>query len=152
MGWISWCVWCRNVGRMEVGKLLGGTSHSVNIWRWGWKWGQMKWLCVFIDDGGWRETLNRSYAVCSIPGAGLALFRAVSVEGSAAGLWVVGEGVRDALWVIALREGRASGHLAALFKWAGWHCLLTVKQHSSEPRQDHTHTVTLRTSLLVKTV
>lgn len=77
------------------------------------------------DMEGMKGFFSGSYAVRSVPGAGLAILGAVRVGRQA----VVRGHVWGVLWwVIVLGEGRAGGHAVALLERTEWqqrHCLLT---------------------------
>lgn len=91
-------------------------------------------------EGADRGGDDGSYAVGSVPGAGLAVLGAVRVGGQApAGVWVVGGHVRGPLCrVIVLGKGRAGGHVVTLLERTEWqqrHCLLTVNRAGLIPKK-----------------
>lgn len=120
---------------------------TQNLLEWSF---QMERFSVLMDGGHrWREqtwegmkVCSRSYAVRSVPGAGLAVLGAVRGGGqAAAGVRVVGGQVRGALWwVVVLGEGRAGGHAVAFLERTEWqqrHCLLTVNTAGLIPRKSY---------------
>lgn len=108
--------------------------QSANGWRWQmWTEG---------SDMARHEHLSGSYAVCSVPRAGLAVLGAEHVGGqAAAGVWVVGGHVRGTLWwVVVLGKGWARGHTVALLgrtEWQQPHCLLTINITGLIPRKSY---------------
>lgn len=95
---------------------------------------------ALTDGGGRQGGDDGSYAVGSVPGAGLAVLGAVRVGGqAAAGVWVVGGHVRGPLCrVIVLGKGWAGGHAVTLperTEWQQCHCLLTVNKARLIPKK-----------------
>lgn len=111
-------LWTENYGRGGKQAKSSVATQMQVIRRGGRRWSEQTWRA-------WRGRFSGSYAVCSVPGAGLAVLWAVRVGGQA----VVRGHIRGALWwVIVLGEGWARGHAVTFLERTEWqqcHCLLT---------------------------